>query len=306
MILYLLLAMVILMTLSAISSMTEAALFSLSHSRAEVMSRESKTGKLVLWLKENVSGVNATIVIINNIVNIAGTFRLGLIAAEALEGWMLAAFPWAFTAMIILFSEIYPKNVGERYPERVTSFFSRPLRVFTWLMTPIVWGINIIINKTIGPSRGLQTNEQEVRLLVRRGPFETDEKEMIHNVFHLNDKTAYDIMTPRTAISFVRGNCTVAKCKKEISESQHSRLLVVGETIDDIQGVVLKSQVLTEMVNGNEEVRIRDIADPVVTIAEETRADELLKHFQSNCKHLGVVIDELGGVAGVVTLEDVV
>ena len=308
MITYLILSVIILMLLSAVSSMTEAALFSLSHSRAEVLAKESNTGKTVLWLKNHSSSVNATIVIINNIVNIAGTFILGLMAAVALKGNTIAlnAFPWIFTLAIILFSEIIPKNIGDKHAESVVAFFSRPLRLTTWLFTPIVYGINFLLEKVIGPPRTLQTNEQEVRLLVKRGPFEQDEKEMIGGVFRLNDKTAYDIMTPRTSISFVRGHKTVAECKQEISKSQHSRLLVVGDTIDDVKGVVLKSQILTEIVDNNEQILIQDIADPVVRIEEEDRADNLLQYFQDHCQHLGVVVDEFGGVAGVVTLEDVV
>ena len=128
---------------------------------------------------------------------------------------------------------------------------------------------------------------------------------MIQRVFQLNDLTAADLMTPRIIITYLKGDLTLAECQTEIVKSQHTRILVIDDTIDNVVGLVLKDQLLTTMINGDNDQKIADLVRQVRFVPESIRADKLLKVFQETREHLAVVLDEYGGVAGVVTLEDV-
>ena len=215
------------------------------------------------------------------------------------------------TAMVILLSEIIPKNVGERYSSRICLFVARPLAILTWILTPIVWGIEKITSKLLKaePAQTTHEAEAEIRFLTKigheEGVIEKDERLMIERVFKLNDQTAKDIMTPRTEVSFIRSYELLKDAIPKIGSSQHSRLLVVGETIDEVKGMIFKSSVLRLIVDGyKEDSFVEDHMEPIPMVQEDKKADKLLEEFQKTHTHLAVVIDEYGGVAGVVTLED--
>jgi CBS domain containing-hemolysin-like protein len=112
-------------------------------------------------------------------------------------------------------------------------------------------------------------------------------------------------MTPRIIITYLKGDFTLNESKQEIIESQHTRILVIESSIDNVIGLVLKDELLTAMIEGNKEQSIASLVRQVRFVPETIRADKLLKVFQETREHLAVVLDEYGGVAGVVTLEDV-
>ena len=128
---------------------------------------------------------------------------------------------------------------------------------------------------------------------------------MIQRVFQLNDLNASDLMSPRIIVTYLKGDRTLGECQPEIIKSQHTRILVIDETIDDVTGLVLKDELLTAMIEGHGDRQINTLQRTVHFVPETNRADKLLKVFQENREHLAVVLDEYGGMAGVVTLEDV-
>lgn len=304
-------AVVLLLVASAISSGTEAAIFSLPLTKAKQLAEKSKTGKVICDIREKPARPISTIVIFNNIANIVGTYFVAYLATSRLSPNVQSWFPFALTALVILLSEIIPKNVGERYSSRICLFVARPLAVLTWLLTPVVWGIEKITSKLVRDEPPPTTHEAEatIRFLTKigheEGVIEKDERQMIERVFKLNDHTAKDIMTPRTEVSFIRSYELLKDAIHAIGISQHSRLLVVGETVDQVKGVIFKSSVLKLIVEGyDEDAFVEDYMEPVPIVQEFKKADRLLEEFQKSRTHLAVVVDEYGGVAGVVTLED--
>ena len=211
--------------------------------------------------------------------------------------------------MIIILGEIIPKTLSERYAENISLFIAIPIRFLTIVLTPLVW----IVEKVTSPiTKGKNiptTNEAEIKFLTKigyqEGVIEDDEAEMIQHVFQLNDLTASDLMTPRIIVTYLKSNLTLAECQQEIISSQHTRMLVIENSIDNVIGLVLKEELLTAMIEGNKEQLIKDLVRQVRFVPETNRADKLLKVFQETREHLAVVLDEYGGVAGVVTLEDV-
>jgi CBS domain containing-hemolysin-like protein len=128
---------------------------------------------------------------------------------------------------------------------------------------------------------------------------------MIQRVFALNDRTAREIMTPRVNLTWLYGDETLEQAKEEVLASQHSRMVVVGESVDEVLGIALRSEVLGALVRGEGERLLQTFARPPRYVLQDARADKLLQTFQRNREHLMVVADDFGGVAGVVTLEDV-
>ncbi|MEL6166948.1 MAG: CBS domain-containing protein, partial [Cyanobacteria bacterium J06628_3] len=152
-------------------------------------------------------------------------------------------------------------------------------------------------------------NKAEIMLLAdiahQEGIIERDEAQMIQRVFQLNELTAADLMTPRTILTYLRGNLTLAEAKTDIISSQHTRIIVINETIDEVIGVALKQNLLTAMVEGRKTQKIGTLTRKVGFVPETIRADRLMRNFLEAREHLAVVVDEYGNVSGVITLEDV-
>lgn len=303
-------AVLLLLLASAICSGTEAAIFSLSLAKARQMAEKGGTGRTVCDIRERPARPISVIVILNNLANIVGTYFIASLAASRLEGVWATAFPFALTALVILLSEILPKTIGERYHAKIAWVMARPLYWATFLFTPIVWSIELLTSLLVKNQPLATTSECEIKALVRigeqEGVIEDDEHNLISRVFEMNDKTAWDIMTPRTALTWIRGIEPISVAKEKIGLSQHSRVVVVGETLDDVKGIVHKSTILRLLVEGyDKDALVEDHVEPVNFFHEDTPTDELLKHFKTSRVHLAVVLDNFGGLSGIVTLEDV-
>lgn len=308
----LILVVLVMLVASALCSGSEAALFSLPVPKAQQLAEKSVNGRILLNIKSKPSATIAAIVISNNLFNIVGTFIASSLAALRLAEApiLLYSFPIVLTVMVIIFSEILPKNLGERYCVPICVALARPLKMLTWLLMPLVYGIEKVVTLLLKEPSHPTTNEEEIKLLARighqEGIIEQDERQMIERVFRLNDRKARDIMTPRIAISSVQANTPVEEAKDQIASSQHSRILVFDENDPDYLGIILKSTLLRLLVEEQDQSKpIGAIAEPAQVVFESTRADQLLALFQSSRRHLAVVLDEYGGVSGVVTLEDV-
>lgn len=295
---------------SALCSGSEAALFSVPIIKVRQMAESNiPAARVLLQIRENMSRPIATIVILNNVFNIVGSIVVGGIAAETLGDAWLGVFSGALTLAVIIGAEIIPKTLGERYAEAIALFIARPVAILTTFMLPLVWTIERLVAPiTRGKIRPV-TNEAEIELLAQigqqEGSIEGDEAALIQRVFRLNDLTAGMIMTPRVILTSAYGHQTLAAAKPHIINSPHSRILVVGESIDEVLGLVFKNEFLLALIEGQQDRLLTELTRPARFVPETVRADQLLTSFQESHEHLAVVVDEFGGVAGVVTLEDV-
>lgn len=295
---------------SALCSGIETALFSVSTLKVQQLAQSNNTAAIALLaIRENMNRPIATIVILNNIFNIVGSILTGSIATQILGDTWLGIFSGIFTFLIIIFGEIIPKTLGERYSVSIALLAALPVTGLSILFTPLVWIIENVTARFFKVKKRPTTNEAEIKLLAnigqQEGIIESDEAEMIQRVFRLNDVTAADLMTPRIMLTYLRGNLTLTETKKDIIASQHTRIIVVDESIDQVIGFALKQNLLTAMVEGYNDEKIANLARKVHFVPEIIRADKLLKNFIEAREHLAVVVDEYGDVAGVVTLEDV-
>lgn len=303
-------AVLIIIIGSAVCSGAEAALLSVPLLKAKQLTqtRPSPSAIALLGIRQRINRPLATIVVLNNIFNIVGSLIVGRLAAVQFDSVGLGIFSAALTFCIILFGEILPKTLGERYAETIGLLVAIPVRAITLVFTPVIWLLEHITAPLTKGRKGPITDESEIKLLTmlgyQEGLIEDDEVEMIHRVFRLNDLKAADIMTPRVAITFISGEAVLQEIQGEIISSQHTRILVIGEDLDHVVGVALKAELLTALVQGHGEAKIKDIMRQVHYVPDTERTDRLIKTFQSLREHLMVVVDEYGGVSGVVTLED--
>jgi len=263
----------------------------------------------LLSIRQKVNRPIATIVILNNLFNIVGSIVIGSIAANVFGDALLGVFSGVLTFLVIVFAEILPKTLAEQYAQPIALTMAIPVRGLTWAMTPLVVLLERITSPFTRSRRLPTTNETEIKLLAsigyQEGIIEEDEAEMIRRVFRLNDIEAAHIMTPRVELTYLPGNEAIATLKNEILSSQHSRILLIEDDIDHIQGIALKYELLAALIENKGDQPISTLQRPVRFIAETERADKLLQDFQTNREHIAVVVDEYGGVSGVVTLEDV-
>ena len=295
---------------SAFCSGTETALLSVSPIKVRQLAQSKKPAALALAsIRLHLNRPIATIVILNNVFNIVGSITIGSLTSKVLGDTWLGIFSGVFTFLVIVFGEIVPKTLCQQYAEPVGLFVAIPIRFLTIIFTPLVWLVENVTSPFVRGNNMPTTNEAEIKFLTnigfQEGVIEDDEAEMIQRVFQLNDLNAADLMSPRIIVTYLRGEQTLNECQSEIIKSQHTRILVIDETIDDVTGLVLKDELLTAMIEGNGDRPVHSLQRPVHFVPETNRADKLLKVFQENREHLAVVLDEYGGMAGVVTLEDV-
>jgi CBS domain containing-hemolysin-like protein len=308
--LVLVIAIGIVLLSSAICSGSEAALFSVRLVKVRRLAQSKRPEALALLsIRERMNRPIATIVILNNIANIVGTIVVGFIAREILGSQWLGLVSGILTFLVILFSEIIPKTLGERYSDQIALVIARPVSGLTRILTPLVWCIEKVTTPLTAGGNSFTTDEAEIQLLAKMGQeagtIEDDEFEMIRKIFNLNDMTAADLMTPRVVMTYLKGDLTLAEAKEEILTSPHSRIIVIGETLDEVTGVVLKTDLLAGIIQAKLNQPISNFAYKVHFVLGPKRANQLLSIFQQTRQHLAVVVDEYGGVSGVVTLEDV-
>ncbi|MFP4377077.1 MAG: hemolysin family protein [Spirochaetales bacterium] len=296
---------------SALCSSSEAALLSVPILRVRQRAEQGEgRAKTLLAIKERVSRPITTIVVFNNVFNIVGSILVGNQATAVFGSTSLGIVSGVLTFLIIVFSEIIPKTLGERFAEPMSLAIAPAINALTKLFTPIIWLLEHLTRPFSGQSSLADTDEAEIRFLAtlgrKQGVIEHDEAEMIQRVFRLNDMTAEEIMTPRVVVTAIEGTKKLSEVIEAIADSPHSRLIIYDESLDKVVGIGLRGSLLAEFARGHGEKMVAELARPAHFVDETMHADDLLRLFQKTREHLVIVVDSYGGTAGVVTLEDVV
>jgi CBS domain containing-hemolysin-like protein len=219
------------------------------------------------------------------------------------------------TFMHIVFGEIAPKGLGIKMPEQIIIFVAPLLRVFYLVFKPFIFVLNASANVLLRII-GIDPNEleeghsaEELKLLIKQGAAEgtiqTSQQEMIENVFNLNELTAKQILVPRTKVIALEVSSPDEEVINLVILEGYSRMPVYKDTLDDIVGLV-HTKDLIPMVRAGKAIILKDILRPAYLIPETKTVSELLKDFQKKRMHMAIVLDEFGGTAGIVTMEDVI
>lgn len=296
---------------SALFSGIEIAFFSIGELKLRALAEGGHRGaKMAHYLRSNPQRLLSTILIGNNLANIAAASLATLIALRLFGSQAVAVATALLTVVVLIFGEIVPKTLAAKHATSVVLWVAYPIYWFETLLSPVLFVLEPLIVKLTG-GRGLAVpfgTEEELKIALeesgKAGVLETDEVKMIKNVFQLNDITAEDAMTPRTYMFALDGSLTLEGARDQLFNSTYSRIPIVHGSLDNITGILYKTTALKELAEGRCEMRLADIASPALFVPCSKPADELMKQFQQDKRHMAIVVNEFGEVMGLVTLED--
>ena len=294
--------------ISGLLAMVDTAIISVHPAEVEVMIEKKRWGarELKLVLRHTTRAI-IVVVIFTNITNILGPILVGR-KAEALFGSQSIGIVTAILTFItIVASEIIPKSIGAHYAPRIARSVAPLLRVCVMLMFPIVIFLEYVARFFKTGKRKVGTEDQ-IRALANlgggAGHIDSDERDLIHRAFVLNDRRTSDIMTPASSIIFFQKNRSIRHAAKVIFEHSYSRYPVVGKSLDDIIGYVLSYDALELLADGREGHTVNDIVRDVQVVDAALRCDDLLNVLRKSESHLAIV-QSGNKTVGLVTLEDV-
>jgi len=295
---------------SGLCSMTEAAILSLPFVRARILCEKKLRGsKDLLFVKENIHSAVATIVILNNAINIVGAVFVGHMATRAFGNEFLGISSAVLTFAIIIVAEVIPKTIGEHYKVRVSLSSASALRVLMWILNPLVKSIGMLMQPFRKKRKRPWVTEEEIKILLRlgrdAGTVELDEETLINRVFKLNDLRAKQMMKPIESIYSLDGDKTLSEEKNRIINSKYSRIAIYKKEFSNVAGICQQRTLLREIANDNHDAKVKDFMSNPVFVGEEEKADSLLEKFRSYHQHLFIVRDKQQKNIGIITMEDV-
>ena len=295
---------------SGLCSLSEAVLYSVSLSHIETLAHGgSKTGRVLQRLRQNIDRPIAALLSLNTIANTAGAAIAGALADRALGTEWLGLFSAGFTLAILLFSEIIPKTAGVMYNRPLAGAIARPLSGLVTAFAPLVW-LSGWITRSFSSGGGEATvSDHEIavmtRLGLRQGAIDEDEAMVIHNILELENKTVRDALTPRTVLYALPAHETVEGVRRDKGILTHSRIPVYFKNMDDVAGVVHRRDLLTAVSEGKLDLKLEELVKPVHFVRSKLPLNKTLNLFLNRGEHLFIALDDFGGTAGVITLEDV-
>ena len=302
--------LVILLFLSAFFSATEVAFISLTNAKVSAMiKKDYPKSKLIKKLKDNPRRLLITILIGNNIVNIASASLATIVASEFFDSAVLGVTTGVMTILVLIFGEIVPKSYASNHNKKFAIFSAPIIKILQWLLLPFIIILEWVTVVFAGKQREEKVSEEELKAMahagVKQGTIEYDEKVMIERLFALNDLMARDIMTNKSKIVSIPERLSVEEAADLIADTNHTRFPVVHKNLDHIIGFVHSRDVLIALQHNKEKAKIENIIHPILRVDKKKRLDHLLKEFQRENIHMAVVEDNKGNTLGVITLEDV-
>ena len=307
-----------LVLLAGLFSAADAALSSFSHARAEEIAGEGRAGsrRLLQILDDPPRYLNTTL-LLRMACEVGAIVLVTLLVADYVDGWWPAVLISIGVMLMVSFVVVgvAPRTLGRQHATKVALVSAAPLLVIARILGPIP-KLLILLGNAITPGRGFSegpfSTETELRELVdlaeASAVIESGERKMIHSVFELGDTSVREVMVPRNDVVFIERYKNLRQTMSLFLRSGYSRIPVVGENLDDIVGFAYLKDV-TKRVFDHAEAETTERIDqrmrPVHWVPDSKPADELLTEMQARRQHIAVVVDEYGGTAGIVTIEDV-
>src|SRR3954466_2078176 len=307
-----------LVVLAGAASMTDAALGAVSPARAAELAREGERGAAALHAvaSDAVRHLNL-LLLLRLLCELTATTLVALVAVETWgAGWTAALVTaGAMTLVSFVVVGVGPRTVGRQHAYAVGRATAPLIRGLGRALNPLA-SLLILVGNAVTPGKGFPEgpfgSQVELRELVdlaeERGVVEHGEREMIHSVFALGDTIAREVMVPRTEMVWVETSKTLQQALYLFLRSGFSRIPVIGESVDDVLGVVYLKDVVRRTQSGDPAASAEAVADlmrPATFVPESKPVDDLLSEMQAARTHLVIVVDEYGGTAGLVTIEDI-
>jgi CBS domain containing-hemolysin-like protein len=292
-------------------SVVEAALFAVPMTFVQHLAEGgSRRGRVLLRLKKDVERPITAILILSTIANTGGATLAGSIAGDMWGDGGLLIFSVLFAVLVLYIAEVAPKVVGVRYAKRVAELTAIPLAALVRLFAPLIW-VSVQISKRLNWGiSGPQISHEEVLAMAmlgtKEGSLDKLEGSVIHNVIGLDQKIVRDVLTPRVVVFRVPEHKTLAEIETAILEWEYTRVPIFSEDEPEhLTGYVRQRDLYREIIAGNKFKTLKDLARPLAPVPELARLDKILVQMFERNEHICSVVDEHGGLAGIVTLEDI-
>jgi len=324
--LWLLLLAIALIVLSGLLIAAETAIARVSRSRIDELRKDGngneKRAQLLLTVLEDRPRYVNVLFLLSTIANVTSVILIGYVAVRALtsaDGWSVwLSLVVVIAAMVVVAYVglgVAPRTLGRQHADRIALIAARPTRFFATILGPITT-LLIVIGNALTPGKGFREGPfdtaAELREMVDLAGaddlIEDAERKMIHSVFDLGDTFAREVMVPRTEMVFIERHKTLRQAISLSLRSGFSRIPVIGENADDIVGVIYLKDMVRRTFEHHEaerEENVESLMRPTSFVPDSKPADELLKDMQAARVHMAIVVDEYGGTAGLVTIEDI-
>lgn len=309
----------ILFLLSAFFSASEISLMSLPEHKIDSLVKQNRFwARDLKFIKSQNDKLLTTILIWNNLVNVyiaslATQFAINLswkfLIEQSIIIWIST---WIITFFLLMFWEIVPKSFASKNAEKIALFVAKPYRLLIFILTPIVFLMEIIIKLITWKTKVTKITDEEIESFIDlwkdNWVFEAAEYEKIKNMLEFSDITVEEIFTPRVNIDAISIEYTINDALDFVLSQTHSRIPVFTDTIDNIEYVVNLRFLIQEQKKWNWNLKLSELKniDKAIKIPLNYPIDKLLEIFKNSRKHLAIVLDEYGWVAWLVTLEDII
>ncbi len=299
--------LIILLLLSGFFSSTETALFSISKTKARHLAKNNgKTNMLIKRMKDDPHKLLSTILIGNNIVNIGASALATSVMINVFPNYAVGLATGIMTFLILVFGEVLPKSVATQNNILIARISIYPIYWLSVLFYPVIKLLNFIPMLTGKIKRTPKVTEEELMTFVEaveeEGEIKEEEKELIHKIFEFDDTNASEIMTPRADMFVIEADAKLNL--EDIVKSGFTRIPVIEDDIDHVIGTINIKDLFLHQVTSDTEIDARKIMTKPYFVPENKKLDKLLHQFKIRKHHLAIVVDEHGGVSGLITLED--
>lgn len=297
---------------SAFFSASETAFTTLNRIRlkTEAEAGDSRAA-LVLSIAENYDKMLSTILIGNNIVNIASASLATIVFTHVLGDAGVSVSTAVMTVIVLIFGEISPKNLAKEHPEAFARFSAPFLRLSITILTPINFIFSQwkkLLNKIFKKKSDNRMTQEELKTIVdeaqSEGGIDEEKGELIRSAIEFDDLTADDILTPRVDIVGIDEECPFQEISDIFLKNTYSRLPVYSDSIDNIIGIVHEKDYFSAQKSGISD--IKQVMKKVLYISRTVKISDLLRTLQKTKSHMAIVVDEFGGTEGLVTMEDII
>ncbi|MDO4469884.1 MAG: hemolysin family protein [Bacillota bacterium] len=308
------LILIILICLSAFFSSAETSMTTVNKIRIQALADQGdKRALTLLNVIEDSGKLLSTILIGNNIVNISASSLATTLTMRLFGNAAVSISTGIITLLVLIFGEITPKTLATVHAEKMALSYAKVIRILMFILTPVIFIINklaqgvLTLMRIDANAKGNTITEHELRTLVNvgheEGVIESEERQMIYNVFDFGDSQAEDVMIPRIDVTFADVNSSYEDLVGLFRDEKHTRFPVFEDTTDNIIGIVnVKDLLLTS----KEDFSVRKILREAYFTYEYKRTSELLMEMKENSVTFAVVLDEYGATSGIVTLEDLI
>ncbi|HEV7465267.1 MAG TPA: hemolysin family protein [Candidatus Dormibacteraeota bacterium] len=301
--------------LAAFAATAETALTSVSRLRMRSLAEGGeRAARRVVRLHEQPNAYLSTILMVNTLAVIVASTVTTLLVAERWGSGAEAPATAVLSVVVLVACEILPKSVALRFNEQAARLVSGPVTLLTRVLRPVVFLLTFLSSRLVrlvahGDVPGPFVTEEELKMLLavseREGVVEEEEREMISGVLELTDKVAREVMVPRVDVVAVDVGSTVEDVTRLINQTGHSRIPLYEDSIDNVVGLIYAKDLLRVCATDNQP-SLRELAREPYFTPELKRAGELLIEMRKKKVHMAIVVDEYGGTAGIVTIEDLI